>query len=89
MAFTYLQTRKLKVGSTKLVWGTFTNTDGDTGGDIVLPMTEVQSFDLQHSGGTVVATEPAVNETLPLKNGGTVTIVTTANSSGWYCAMGK
>jgi hypothetical protein len=89
MTFSYLVKGKFQMGGRKVQWGTYTNAGGDTGGDITVYMRVVENFILQQSGSTVVATEPTVNETLPLKNGGVVTIKTTDGADGYWLAIGK
>ena len=88
MTFAFVETKAIKAGGKKYVWGTWDGTGG-TGGDITVPMGVVESFDLQLGTGSVVSTEPVVNETLPLKNGGVVSIVCTSGALGWYFAIGK
>ena len=90
MTFSFLKTKLINFGAGKKIeYGTFTNSGVTTGGDISLSMRVVESIDLQYSGASVLATEAVVNETLPLKNGGVVTVVTVAGGDGYYCAVGK
>jgi hypothetical protein len=91
MAFSYTVTESIPGGNgaRQLVYGTFTNDGGSTGGDIVTGLALVQNVVLSHTGSGVVASAPVVNETLPLANaGGTVTIVTVANTTGCWQAAG-
>lgn len=67
--------------------GTYTSTGGSTGGDIVTGLNIVNHIQLQPKGTAVSANQPVVNETLPLQ-GGTVTIVTSANEVGTWMAIG-
>lgn len=87
MAFTASVTRIGVDGDRRYVQGTFANTGGSTGGDITTGLDQVEFVALQHTGSSVVASAPVVNETLPL-NGGDVTIVTVADTSGVFYARG-
>ena len=78
----------LVFGSKKIVYGTYTNGAGDSGGDISTGLSEVQFFWLQPTGAAVIASQPTVNETLPL-NGGDVTVVNTLDEDGVWMAIGK
>lgn len=75
-------------GGRKVVFGTFTNTGGSTGGDISTGLTRVDAIFLTHTGSSVVASAPVVNETLPLR-GSAVTIVTVADADGNWMALGE
>jgi len=88
MAFDVVQLENIKIGGKKMVWGTF-DSNATTGGNITLPIDTVESFDLQLGATSTVSTEPTINETLPLRNAGVVTVVCTAGALGWYCAIGK
>jgi hypothetical protein len=74
-------------GDLRVARGTFTNTGGDTGGDIVTGLSQVFDVTLTHTGAAVVASAPVVNETIPCS--GTVTIVTVADTTGIWVAKGK
>lgn len=74
-------------GSKARTWGTFTNTAGSSGGNIDTGLRMCESIKLQHGGAAVVASAPAVNETLPVA-GSAVTIVTTADADGFWEAIG-
>ena len=88
MAFSYTVSQEpISVGSRRWAWGTYTSADGSTGGDIVTPLHTVENVQLTSSGSSVAADDPTVNETLPLASG-TITIVTTANSTGYWLAIG-
>ncbi len=69
-----------------VVTGTFTNSDGGTGGDIETGLRTVYFIKLTHTGSTAATNAPVVNETLPCT--GTVTIVTDADFSGTWIAIG-
>lgn len=87
MAFAYTIEKTGVMGDLQYVTGKFTNGGGDTGGDIVTGLTTVYHIDLTHTGSAVVASAPAVNETMP--SSGTVTIVTVADADGTFIAWGK
>ena len=72
----------------RIAFGTFTSDGGSTGGDIVTGLRGVESMVLTHTCASVVANAPVINETLPLASG-TVTIVTDANGTGTWIAVGK
>jgi len=75
------------IGSLKFTYGTFLSSGGDAGGDIVTGLIACEGMILQHSGAAVVASAPSVYETLPV-DGKAVTIVTTANTGGYWMAWG-
>lgn len=76
-------------GSKALVYGTFTNDGGSTGGDVTTRLNTVEAFFIQNGGSAIVASTPVVNETFPLINStGAVTIVTNANDTGYWMAIG-
>ena len=87
MAFAYTITSQTYFGNKKVVYGTFTNGAGDSGGDIVTGLTNCDLLTLQSTGSAVIATAPVVNETFPVA-GGSVTIVTAANEDGVWVAYG-
>lgn len=76
------------IGRLKYVDGTFTNTGGSTGGEVVVPLRRVRYFGLNKTGAAVDVSQYAVNETMPLE-GNSVTIVTTADVSGVWFAIGE
>jgi hypothetical protein len=88
MAFSYTITYQTIQGDRKVVYGTFANADGSTGGDIATGLGVCEFFELQHTGAAVVTDMPVANETFPLV-GGAVTIVTVADKSGLFKAIGK
>jgi hypothetical protein len=88
MVWSYTVDPQVKiVGVERVYTGTYTNTVASTGGNIVTPLTRVTDFTLKVDGATVDADFPSYDETLPL-TGGTVTIVTTAVSTGRWTATG-
>lgn len=90
MAFAYtLKGTVPGTGARAVAYGTYTSDGGSTGGDVVTGLIRVDFFDIQPGGTAVIATQSVVNETLPLTNsGGTVTIVTSANETGFWKATG-
>ena len=88
MAFAYTKDGYTIIGNKRLVWGTYTNGSGDTGGDIDTSLSRVEMINLQHTGTAVSTGAPAINETLPMSSG-VVTIVTDDNSDGIWFAIGR
>lgn len=86
MAFAFTKDAEYVAGSTRITKGTFTSTGGSTGGDIYTGLQKVYGMKLQQKGTAVVASDPAVNETLPVSD--PVTIVTAANAAGYWMAFG-
>lgn len=90
MAFTVTTTDRVPgTGAKQHVYGIYVNDGGSTGGDITTYLNTVQQFFMQPWGSAVSANQPVVNETLPLTNtNGVVTVVTSANESGNWLAIG-
>jgi hypothetical protein len=88
MAFAYTRDGESVIGGgLRMVWGTWTNGGGDTGGDIKTGLSEVITGFLTPSTA-VSADASAINETLPLASG-TVTIVNTAGADGYWVFIGR
>ena len=87
MTFAYTIDKQTVFGDQEVAMGTFTNSDGGTGGDIITGLKRITNVTLQHTGAAVVASAPVVNETMPCD--GTVTIVTVANAAGIWIAYGS
>jgi len=85
--FAYTITGSMSLGDKTVVYGTFTCSSSNTGGDIVTGLAQVDFIDFTATGAAVMADEPSVDETLPC--GGTVTIVTTADATGLWMAYGS
>ena len=79
--------RPVAVGNRRMSFGTFTNGASDAGGNIDTGLRSCEAITLQHTGSAVVASAPAVDETLPVA-GSAVTIVTTAGADGIWTAWG-
>lgn len=87
MAFSYSVLDRQPIGRNRIVFGTYTNAGGSTGGDIVTGLNNVKSVVLTPLASSVSAAAPVCNETLPLGSG-TVTIVTSANELGSFVIIG-
>lgn len=88
MAFTSAVSGSTVFGNKRVTFGTYTNTGGSTGGDINAGMVTVQSMYLTAGGAAVVADAPTLNETLPIA-GSAVTIIATADTTGFWLAIGS
>ncbi len=87
MAFTTTVSGQTVWGDRSVHFGTYANTGGSTGGDINTSMIRVERMILQPKGSAVQSNFPVVNETLPVA-GNAVTIVTDADTSGYWIAFG-
>jgi hypothetical protein len=76
-------------GDKKVASGTWTNANGDTGGDINTGLTicEYISLTVNASSAGSITSVPCVNETLPIA-GSAVTIVTLDGQDGYWWAYG-
>lgn len=83
MAFAYAVTRATVVGDQRMIVGTFTNTDTDSGGAIATGLGLVNAFE-------VIPTSH-VDASLPkiTISGGTVTVVCDNGLDGNWVAVGK
>lgn len=89
MAFSYTVTDQQIEGHKRVLRGTYVNSGDSTGGDIITGLGTVEHMQLQPLGAAAIATQSVVNETFPLSNSnGAVTIVTSANESGLWEALG-
>jgi len=89
MVFTSTVTRKTVQGNRKVIYGTFTNTGGSSGGDIVPGLKRMDYVQLQYSGTSVLqANSPVINETFPF-SGTACTIVTETDANGHWVAVGR
>jgi hypothetical protein len=92
MAFTVTFNEIVQAHNGKIITGKYVNTSGSTGGDISFPVCEVLSLTLQPTTTAVVTSFPVVNETLPAAASGAtteITIVTVADTSGYFTAICK
>ena len=88
-AFTSAVTAKGVMGSRKLRMGTFASSAGATGGDIETGLRFVNFIRLQGGGDTAYTGVPVIIDTLPRESDGDITIVTDANATGFWYAVGK
>jgi hypothetical protein len=90
MAFSYSIKKTINGINGKLLVGTYTNTASSTGGDITLPLITVYALNLQPLASSVSLNQPVVNEQMPIqgKFNVSVTVVTSANESGTFTAIG-
>ena len=75
------------IGNKKMSYGNYTNTGGSEGGNINTGLKAVEIMLLQTGGSAVSADQSAVVETLPC-DGSAVTIANTADSDGFWLAIG-
>ena len=88
MAFTSTVSGSTVFGDKRVTFGTYAASGGATGGDINAGMTTVLSMDVTASGSAVVADAPTINETFPVA-GSAVTVIVTADTTGYWFAFGK
>ena len=86
MAFEIIGHRRV-MGDLYVVFGTFTNAGGETGGTIKTGLSKIQFALAQHTGSAVVADAPAFNNTFPMTDGDLV-IVTVDGADGIWAAFG-
>jgi len=87
MAFTATKTGEHVVGDLRMTRGTYSNAGGSTGGNINTGLHQCVDMKLTASGSSIVADTPTINETFPV-DGSAVTIITTANTAGYWIAFG-
>ena len=75
-------------GDKRVIYGTYTNTSGSTGGDIVTSLSRVDGITITQTGSAITTGAPVVNESFPLSKGD-VTIVTDADADGIWKAEGR
>lgn len=98
MTFSFVVTRRLLLGDCKAVFGTYTNTDGATGGEIETQIRSLENFFLTPLGASVATDVSVVNGAFAVAGdkksieltptAGLVTIVTPANQEGFWLAIG-
>lgn len=98
MTFSFIVTRRLLVGDCKVVYGTYANDSGSTGGSIETQLKVLENFVLTPIAASVVTDVSTINGTLAqagnkkvialTPTAGNVTIVTPANQSGFWTAIG-
>ena len=87
MAFASAVTEMSVFGNKRVHFGTYVSTDGTQGGDIDTGLRSCEMMLLQGVAAAVTASTPTVNATLPIA-GSAVTIVTIADVSGRWMAVG-
>ena len=87
-AFTSAVVGKSALRDKNVKWGTFASSGGATGGDINTGLTQCDFLIPITGGAAVSADQCSVNETFPVA-GNAVTIVTTANVTGHWIAIGR
>ena len=88
MTFNFVKfPHEIWAGNRRQVLGTFSNSDGGTGGNITTGLHIVRSVVLQHTGSGVIASAPAVKTTLPAPD--PIEIVTAPNTNGIFIAVGE
>jgi len=86
MAFSFTKTHESPMGQMRVTLGTYTSAGGSTGGDIYTGLQKVNQLILQTKAEAVVAAAPVINETFPITD--PVTVVTGANETGYWMAIG-
>jgi hypothetical protein len=98
MVFSFIVTRRLLLGDCKVIYGTYANDSGSTGGPIETEIKALENFTLTPIAAAVATDVSTVNGTLTQAGNkkvivtttsqGNVIIVTPANQSGFWCAFG-
>jgi len=88
MAFTSVVTHKSVAGDVCITYGTYASTDGATGGNINTNTDRCLFIKLQPLGESAQLLSPSIDETVPC-DGKAVTVVTNANESGIWIAIGE
>jgi len=88
LAFTATTSSITVFGNKRIVIGSYTNTAGSSGGDIVTGLLSVDFVSLTPNVAAVLpTTSVGVDETLPL-SGGTVTVATGTDENGYFMLVG-
>ena len=89
MAFTY-ETTKIPggAGSKAYAYGTFDSTGGDTGGTIQTGLQNVVTVQLTPAGAAAAASAPTINPSTSNLSTGAIVVITDANQSGVWYAIG-
>lgn len=89
MAFASTIEGRSVFGNKRVAWGTYTSSASGTGGNIDTGLELVEYIQLQEIGSAVqVAGGAVVNEALPV-DGSAITIVTVADDTGYWFALGR
>jgi hypothetical protein len=86
MAFSQTTIEQTVFGDKRVIMGSYDGA-GVTTGELVTGLSVVEFINLQANGAAVVADAPTINETLPLASG-TVTLIFTSGSKGYWQAIG-
>ena len=87
MVFVSNETDRGVRGNKRVVSGTYTNTGGSTGGEIVTGLRRIEHLSLTQTGSAVTTGAPVTHETFPF-DGGDITIVTDADADGIWEVSG-
>ena len=88
MGFSYTILSKTPLEHRYLVIATFSNSAGSIGGNIDTRLSRIDAAWIQHIGSAVVSDVPTVNATTFPIDGNAVPIVTKADTSGLFFAIG-
>lgn len=88
MTFTSTVTHKSVAGDVCVVYGTYVNDGGSTGGNINTNIDRCLFIKLQPTGSGAQLLHPSANESFPC-DGKAVTVVTNANEVGTWIAIGE
>lgn len=88
MAFAYAVLSTTVFGDRAIAMGTFTNTGGDTGGELDTGLKSLDHVSLTLGGSAGAPNQLAVDETLPL-NTGIFTLASSADAEGVWFAIGR
>ncbi len=94
MAFASTITGKVVMGNKVKTWGTFASSGDSEGGDIETGLHICEHLVLSQKGVAITTGAPVINETFPVvkttsQSSAQVTIVTDANVTGTWEAIGK
>lgn len=89
MAFTATKIFETVMGNQRVVFGKYVNDSGSTGGNINTGLHHCEGMLLTNWGSSIVADGATVNEDFSSAVAGSaITIIATANSSGYWMAFG-
>jgi hypothetical protein len=84
MSIAIVRTDETVFGNKRVAYGTYSVTGGDTTGAIITGLQRCEHCQLTGGQSTIVADAPTVSSI----SGGTVNIIVTANTAGYWFAMG-
>jgi hypothetical protein len=98
MTFSFTINGRILIGDRKMIFGTFTNNSGSTGGTLPTELRTIENVSLTYIKSAVVSDVAVVNGTLVALStkkvieatapAGNIVIVTTADTSGFWMAIG-